>query len=87
MIRSAKDRLLVKLIEVKKEQKGFLIVPEAKKDFQIAEVITCDLESTGIRPGEYVYTRKYAGLLLEFEGQEYLSLKVEEILAISDVLA
>ena len=90
MIRSVKERILVRIVEIKKE-KGILIMPDDKKDFQIGNVISIgrDLiegDLNDIEVGDYVYTRKYAGLLIEYKGEEYVSLDIKEILAVSEEL-
>lgn len=91
MIQAVKERILVRIVEIKKE-KGILIMPDDKKDYQIGHVVStgADLvDPTGINEiavGDYVYTRKYAGLLVEFKGEEYVSLDIKEILAVSEEL-
>lgn len=93
MIRAVKERILVRIVEIKKEQ-GLLIMPEDKKDYQIGHVVSIgrDLEDgqfydgSEIQEGDYVYTRKYAGLLVEYKGEEYVSLDIKEILAVSEEL-
>ncbi len=85
MIKSYGERILVRIVEVPKEKKGLLIMPEDKKDFQIAQVVDT-LADDYLFIGDYVYTRKYSGLLIEYDGVEYVSLDRKEILAYSKEL-
>ena len=87
MIRSIKDRILVRIVEIKKE-KTLLIMPDEKKDFQIGHVVDVGVGITfeDVAIGEYVYTRKYAGLLIEYKGEEFVSRQIKEILAVSEEL-
>jgi len=88
MIQAFGERVLVRIVELEKK-KGILIVPEEKKEFQIGCIasIGAGLVFEGIPHdspifvGDYVYTRKYAGLLIEYDGVEYVSLDTKEILA------
>jgi chaperonin GroES len=92
MIRAIKDRILVKIVEVPAPEKGILIMPKEKKEYQIGQVVNFgyDIEdycgSPEINEGDFVYTRKYAGLLIEYKGEEYISLDIKEILAVSSEL-
>lgn len=92
MIRSIRDRILVRIIEIEKP-KGLLIMPSEKKEFQIGHVMAVGGDIDGwegmgqeIHIGDYVYTRKFAGLLIEYKGEEYVSLDIKEILAVSSEL-
>lgn len=93
MIEAFGERILVRIVEIEKK-KGILIVPDEKKDFQIGQVVSIGPDSyifeadrgDYITVGSYVYTRKFAGLLLEYDGVEYISLDPKEILAFSEEL-
>lgn len=88
MIQAYGERMLVRIVEKEKKQ-GVLIVPDDKKEYQIGKVesLGFDLpifesnEGGSLSVGDYVYTRKYAGLLVEYDGIEYVSLDSKEILA------
>lgn len=89
-IKAFRERVLVKIVSIEKK-KGILIVPDEQKDFQIGEVMAVGKQvvkdyKDEIKVGDYVYTRKFAGLLLEYDSEEYVSLKLDEILAVSGVL-
>jgi co-chaperonin GroES (HSP10) len=93
MIQSYGDRILVRIVE-KPQPKGLLLLTREEKEFQIGRVesIGADLpifesnEGGTLEVGDYVYTRKFAGLLLEYDGVEYVSLDAKEILAFSKEL-
>lgn len=94
MIQAYGDRILVRIVEIEKK-KGVLIMPEEKKDFQIGKIVSIGSgllfegvpNDSPIFIGDYVYTRKYAGLLIEYDAVEYVSLDTKEILAFSKELA
>ena len=75
MIESATDRILVRLVEVP-EKKSALIIPSKEKHHQIGRVVSSDIYEVGI----YVWSRRYAGLLIEYDGMDYVSLSKDEIL-------
>lgn len=81
MIESATDRILVRLVEVP-VPKSNLIIPTKDKQYQIGRVVSSDAYETGI----YVWSRRYAGLILEYDEMEYVSLSKEEILGWSNEL-
>lgn len=94
MITAYGERILVRIVEKEKAKTGVLILKDEKKDFQIGQVVSIgsdiifydDLEETPVHVEDYVYTRKYAGLLIEYDGVEYVSLDTKEILAFSKEL-
>jgi len=93
MIQSYGERILVRIVE-KEAKKGPLILHDEKKDFQIGQVVSIGegLQYDGegffnsMQIDDYVYTRRYAGLLIEYDGIEYVSLDTKEILAYSEEL-
>lgn len=93
MIQAFGKRVLVRLVE-KEKKKGCLLLPEEKREHQIGRVVSIgadlylyEASTEGfIAEGDYVYTRKYAGLLLEYDDVEYVSLDSTEILAVSKEL-
>jgi len=86
MIYAGPGRVLAKLVEIKQEKKGILIVPDKEKDYQVAQIHSSECDTELFQEGYYVYTRKYAGLLVEIAGEEYVSFKMDEILAVSEEL-
>ena len=86
------DRVLVKPLEPKEVKKGGIIIPDtAKEKPQEGKVIEVGkgkmLESGKMVPievkkGDKILYSKYGGTEIKLEGEEYLILKEEDILAI-----
>ena len=91
-IRPLHDRLLVKRIEEKETVKGGIIIPDtAKEKPQEGEVIAAGngkvLENgtkvaMDVKAGDRVLFGKYSGTDIKIDGQEYLILREDEVLAI-----
>jgi chaperonin GroES len=84
------DRVIVKRIEEKETVKGGIIIPDsAKEKPQEGEVIAVgagrrekgELIPLDVKPGDRVLFGKYGGTEIKLEGEEYLILREEEILA------
>jgi chaperonin GroES len=91
-LRPLQDRIMVKRIEVAETVVGGIIVPDtAKEKPQQAEVVavgTGKLLENGqrttleVKPGDRILFGKYSGSEVKIDGQEYLILREDEILAI-----
>lgn len=84
------DRVLIKRIEEKESIKGGIIIPDtAKEKPQEGEVIAAgagrrekgELIPLDVKPGDRVLFGKYSGTEIKLDGEEYLILREEEILA------
>ncbi|MBZ5528493.1 MAG: co-chaperone GroES [Acidobacteriia bacterium] len=84
------DRVIVQRIEEKESVKGGIIIPDsAKEKPQEGEVIAVgpgrrekgELIPLDVKPGDRVLFGKYGGTEIKLEGEEYLILREEEILA------
>ena len=85
------DRVIVKLIEAEETTKtGILLTATAKEKPQIAEVIAVgpggivdgnQVEMT-VKVGDKVVTSKYSGTEIKLDGEEYIIVRVGDILAI-----
>jgi len=84
------DRVFVKRIEEKETVKGGIIIPDsAKEKPQEGEVIAVgagrrekgELIPLDVKPGDRVLFGKYGGTEIKLEGEEFLILREEEILA------
>lgn len=85
------DRVIVKLIEAEETTKtGILLTATAKEKPQIAEVIAVgpggmvdgyNVEMT-VKVGDKVVTSKYSGTEIKLDGEEYIIVRVGDILAI-----
>lgn len=86
------DRILVKRLETVEKTKGGIIIPDsAKEKPQEGEIMALGkgklLEDGSIRPldvkvGDKVLFSKYGGTDINIEGEDYLILREEDILAI-----
>ena len=91
-VRPLHDRLLVRRIEEKETVKGGIIIPDtAKEKPQEGEVIAVGngklLENGSkvpldVKAGDRILFGKYSGTDIRIDGQEYLILREDEVLAI-----
>jgi len=91
-VRPLHDRLVVRRIEEKETVKGGIIIPDtAKEKPQEGEVVAVGngkvLENgtkvaMDVKAGDRVLFGKYSGTDIKIDGQEYLILREDEILAI-----
>ena len=93
MIKPLSDRVLVKMKESEETTKsGIILASTAKEKPQIAEVIEVGpgkkvdkkIEEMNVKKGDNVVVSKYSGTEVKYEGEEYIILKEEDILAIVD---
>ena len=86
------DRIVVKQLDAQEKTKSGLVLPDsAKEKPQEAKVIAVGtgrlLEDGGVKPleiknGDRVLYGKYSGSEVSIEGEEYLILREEDVLAI-----
>lgn len=86
------DRIMVKVIEAKEVTKGGIVLPDtAQEKPQEAEVIAVGkgkvttegkVVTPEVKPGDKILFGKYSGTEITVDGNEYLILKEEDILAI-----
>jgi chaperonin GroES len=91
-VRPLYDRILIKRLDTEEKTKGGIIIPEtAKEKPQEGKVISVGkgklLDDGSIRPldvkvGDKILFSKYGGTEINIEGDEYLILREEEILAV-----
>jgi chaperonin GroES len=91
-VRPLHDRLVVRRIEEKESVKGGIIIPDtAKEKPQEGEVIAVGngkvLESgtkvpMDVKAGDKVLFGKYSGTDIKIDGEEYLILREDEVLAV-----
>ena len=79
------DNVLLDLSQDKKEQKtaaGIIIPDSAKEQPQYAKVVAVgNVENPGIKSGDIVFYKKFAGTEVEFETKKYLFLPYADVLA------
>ena len=86
------DRVVVKRIEEGEKMRGGIIIPDsAKEKPQQAEVIAAGpgkLDDDGnrhpldVKPGDKVLIGKYSGSEIKIDGEDYVILREDEILAV-----
>ncbi|MDW8246036.1 MAG: co-chaperone GroES [Sandaracinaceae bacterium] len=91
-IRPLHDRILVKRFEAEQKTKGGIIIPDTAKEKPIeATVISVgsgrinekgEVRPLEVKPGDRVLFGKYSGTEVKIEGEEYLILREEDVLAI-----
>ena len=91
-VRPLNDRLLVRRIEEKESVKGGIIIPDtAKEKPQEGEVIAVGNGKTlengtkvamDVKAGDKVLFGKYSGTDIKIDGQEFLILREDEVLAV-----
>ena len=86
-VKPLEDRILVKPVEQKEQNKGGIIIPDtAKEKPQKGTVIAVGNgkkdEPMSLKVGDKVLYGKYAGTEISFEGNEYLIMRESDIYAI-----
>ena len=93
MIKPLGDRVLIKMKEAEETTKsGIILTTGSKEKPQIAEVVEVGpgekvdgkLQEMYVKKGDNVYVSKYAGTEVKYEGQDYIIVKQNDILAIVD---
>lgn len=91
MIKPLSDRVLIKMVESEETTKsGIILTASSKEKPQIAEVIAVgpggivdgEKIEMQIKVGDKVITSKYSGTEVKYEGEEYIIVKQNDILAI-----
>ena len=93
-VRPLHDRLLVKRIEEKETVKGGIIIPDsAKEKPQEGEVIAVgngkildngNKVALDVKAGDKILFGKYSGTDIKIDGEEYMILREDEVLAVID---
>ena len=93
MIKPLGDRVLIKMKEAEETTKSGIILTTGRKEKpQIAEVVEVGpgekvdgkIQEMYVKKGDNVYVSKYAGTEVKYEGQDYIIVKQDDILAIVD---
>ena len=91
MIKPLSDRVLIKMKEKEETTKsGIILASSAQEKPQIAEVIEVGpgkmidgkREEMEVKKGDNVVVSKYGGTEVKYEGEDYIILREEDILAI-----
>jgi len=91
-VRPLHDRLIVKRLEEEDKTKGGIIIPDTAKEKPIeGKVIAAGegkIDKDGkkipmeVKKGDRILFAKYAGTEVKMEGEEYLMMKEDDVLAI-----
>ena len=91
-IRPLSDRILVQRIDEEEQVKGGIIIPDtAKEKPQEAKVVAVgpgkrnkngDIIAPELKPGEKILIGKWAGAEIEIDGEDYVILSEDDVLAV-----
>jgi chaperonin GroES len=91
-VRPLHDRLIVKRLEEEEKTKGGIIIPDTAKEKPIeGKVIAAGagrINKDGkkmpmeVKTGDRILFAKYAGTEVKMDGEEYLMMKEEDVLAV-----
>ncbi len=93
MLKPLADRVVLKMTKAEETTKSGIILTEGSKEKpQIAEVIAVGpgrlvdgkRESMEVQKGDNVVVSKYAGTEVKYEGEDYVIVKQNDILAIAE---
>ena len=93
MLKPLADRVVIKMLEKEETTKsGIILAGNAQEKPQIAEVIEVGpgrevdgkLEKMLVKKGDKVVVNKYAGTEVKYEGEDYIIVKQDDILAIAE---
>ncbi len=86
-IKPLQDRVVIKMVEAEETTKsGIILTGSAKEKPEVAEVIEVgegkkDV-TMSVKKGDKVLISKYTGTNVKLEGEEYIIVKMDDILAI-----
>lgn len=86
-IKPLQDRVVVKMTEAEQTtQSGIILTGSAKEKPEVAEVLEVGPGKTDVSMevavGDKVLISKYSGTTVKLEGEEYIIVKMDDILAI-----
>ena len=91
-IRPLQDRVIVKRVKEEEKTKGGIIIPDSAKEKPVeGEVIAVGngkvqedgtVRKLDVKAGDRILFGKYSGTDIKIDGQEYLILREDEVLAV-----
>ena len=82
-IKPLQDRVVVKMTEAEETTKsGIILSGSAKEKPEVAQVVE-DVKME-VKKGDKVLISKYSGTNVKLDGEEYIIVKMEDILAVVD---
>ena len=88
-IKPLADRVVIKMTEAEETTKsGIILTGSAKEKPEVAQVVevgpgTSDVKME-VKKGDKVLISKYSGTNVKLDGEEYIIVKMEDILAVVD---
>ena len=83
MIKPLGSRVLIKMKEGEETTKsGIILAGAAQEKPQIAEVIEVKQQEMYVKKGDNIIVSKYAGTEVKYEGEDYIIVKQDDILAV-----
>ncbi len=79
------ERIVVKMVEVEEKTASGIVLPSsAQEKPQIAEVVAVsdEVKDSNIKVGSKVIYSKYSGTEVKLEKDEYIIVKIEDVLAV-----
>ncbi|HUT52509.1 MAG TPA: co-chaperone GroES [bacterium] len=91
-VRPLHDRILVKQLEEEEKTAGGIIIPDTAKEKPHQGKIVAvgngrklddgTVQPLGVKAGDRVLFEKYSGAVVKLDGEEYMIMREEEILAV-----
>jgi chaperonin GroES len=91
-VRPLYDRILVQRMQEEEKTKGGIIIPETAKEKSVEGKVVAagkgklnekgELAPLEVKPGDRVMFGKYAGTEIQIEGEDYLIMREDDLLAI-----
>lgn len=91
-VRPLYDRILVQRMQEEERTKGGIIIPDTAKEKSVEGKVVAvgkgkindkgDLVPLEVKPGDRVMFGKYAGTEIQIEGEDYLIMREDDLLAI-----
>ncbi|MBO8456931.1 MAG: co-chaperone GroES [Spirochaetes bacterium] len=82
------DRVLVKVEKTEAKTAGGIIIPDTvtqeKTQTGVVEAVGTDSEKILVSVGQKVMYDKYSGVQIKIDGEEYLILKMADVVAVLD---
>lgn len=91
-VRPLYDRILVQRMQEEERTKGGIIIPDTAKEKSVEGKVVAvgkgklnekgDLVALEVKPGDRVMFGKYAGTEIQIEGEDYLIMREDDLLAV-----
>jgi chaperonin GroES len=88
-VRPLGDRVLVKQAQAETKSAGGIIIPDTAQEKTTQAVVTAvgtgtEKDPITVKVGETILYDKYAGTSIKIDGEDYLILKMSDIVAVID---